>query len=101
VSLVSIATIGDWDRRRFRSNVLLDGEGEDDLVGSEVELGEARLNVGAHIERCVMTTRAQAGSIERDLNVLRTIARERGNRLAVAALVSRPGTIRVGDELRS
>jgi uncharacterized protein YcbX len=99
VSLVSSATLGDWDRRRFRSNVLLDGEGEDDLVGSEVDLGEVRLNVGKHIERCVMTTRPQADGIERDLDVLRTIARDRGNRLAVGALVSRPGRIRVGDEL--
>ena len=99
VSLVSTATIGAWDRRRFRSNVLLDGEGEDDLVGSTVELGEVGLDVGQPIERCVMTTRPQAGGIERDLHVLRTIARERGNNLAVGALVSRPGHVRVGDEL--
>src|SRR5829696_247348 len=26
VSLVSTETIGEWDRRRFRSNVLLDGD---------------------------------------------------------------------------
>ena len=31
VSMVSKATIGDWDRRRFRSNLLLEGEGEDAL----------------------------------------------------------------------
>ena len=99
VSLVSTATIGAWDRRRFRSNVLLDGEGEDDLVGSTVELGEVGLDVGQPIERCVMTTRPQAGGIERDLDVLRAIARERGNNLAVGALVSRPGHVRVGDEL--
>ena len=99
VSLVSTGTIGAWDRRRFRSNVLLEGDGEDDLVGSAVELGEVGLDVGQHIERCVMTTRPQAGGIERDLNVLRTIARERGNNLAVGALVSRPGHVRVGDEL--
>ena len=99
VSLVSTGTIGAWDRRRFRSNVLLEGDGEDDLVGSAVELGEVGLDVGQHIERCVMTTRPQAGGIERDLDVLRTIARERGNNLAVGALVSRPGHVRVGDEL--
>jgi uncharacterized protein len=99
VSLVSTGTIGAWDRRRFRSNVLLEGDGEDDLVGSVVELGEVGLDVGQRIERCVMTTRPQAGGIERDLDVLRTIARERGNNLAVGALVSRPGHVRVGDEL--
>ena len=99
VSLVSTTTIGDWDPRRFRSNVLLDGEGEDDLVGGSVQLGDARLDVGKQIDRCVMITRPQAGGIERDLDVLRTVARERGNNLAVGALVAQPGEIRVGDEL--
>jgi hypothetical protein len=99
VSLVSTGTIGDWDPRRFRSNVLLDGEGEDELVGRSIGLGETTLNVGKRIDRCVMTTRPQAGGVERDLDVLRTIARERDAYLAVGALVDRPGTIRVGDEL--
>jgi hypothetical protein len=99
VSLVSTATTGSWDPRRFRSNVLLDGEGEDSLLGSKVTLGEATLDVGMRIKRCVMTTRAQAGGIERDLDVLRTIARVRDARLAVGALVVEQGTIRVGDTL--
>ncbi|HEY2600475.1 MAG TPA: MOSC N-terminal beta barrel domain-containing protein [Thermoleophilaceae bacterium] len=99
VSLVSTGTIGDWDARRFRSNVLLDGEGEDALVGDSVLLGNVRLDVLTRIDRCVMTTRPQAGGIERDLDVLRTIARERDACLAIGALVSRPGEIRLGDEL--
>jgi len=99
VSLVSTATVGAWDRRRFRANVLLDGAGEDELIGSRVQLGEAVLDVTKGIERCVMTTRAQAGGIERDLDVLRTIARERGACLAIGALVAEPGTVRVGDGL--
>ena len=100
VSLVSQATIGSWDRRRFRSNVLLAGGGEDGLVGRRVALGDAILDVGERIQRCVMTTRPQPGGIERDLQVLRTIARERDARLAVGALVSRPGAVKVGDALR-
>jgi uncharacterized protein YcbX len=99
VSLVSTGTIGAWDRRRFRSNVLLDGEGEDALVGSEVTLGGAVLDVSMRMERCVMTTRPQPGGIDRDLDVLRTIARERGACLAIGALVTQPGTVRVGDEV--
>jgi uncharacterized protein len=99
VSLVSTATVGSWDRRRFRANVLLDGEDEDSLVGSRVTLGQATLDVGMRLERCVMTTRAQAGGIERDLDVLRTIARERDACLAVGALVVDPGAIHVGDTL--
>src|SRR5215216_1050093 len=99
VSLVSTDTIGSWDRRRFRSNVLLDGGGEDALVGSPASLGAARIEVGMRIERCVMTTRAQAGGIERDLQVLRTIARERDACLAIGALVTEPGRVAVGDSL--
>jgi len=99
VSLLSTASIGDWDRRRFRPNLLLDGSGEDDLVGSRVRTGAAVLAVNAPIERCVMTTRPQPGSIDRDLDVLRTIHRQRGGRLAVGAVVVSPGQVRVGDEL--
>jgi uncharacterized protein len=101
VSLVSTETIGSWDRRRFRSNVLLDGAGEDALVGSRIALGGAVLDVGKRIQRCVMTTRPQPDGIERDLTVLRTIARERDARLAVGALVMRPGRVSVGDALRA
>lgn len=97
LSLVSTSTVGSWDRRRFRSNVLLDGEGEDALVGTRVALGGAVIEVGKRIGRCVMTTRAQPGGIERDPQVLRTIARERDACLAVGALVARPGVTRVGD----
>ena len=99
VSLVSTGTVGPWDARRFRANVLLDGEGEDSFVGSNVALGDVTLDVDMRLERCVMTTRAQAGGIERDLDVLRTIAREREACLAVGALVVDPGTVHVGDEL--
>ena len=99
VSLVSTATIGTWDRRRFRSNVVLDGDGEDGLVGSRVGLGDALLDVRIRIPRCVMTTRPQPDGIERDLDVLRTIAGERDACLAVGALVASPGVVRVGDEL--
>jgi MOSC domain-containing protein len=33
LSLVSTGTLGSWDRRRFRANVVLDGDGEDGLRG--------------------------------------------------------------------
>ena len=99
VSLVSERTIGSWDRRRFRSNVLLEGAGEDELVGRRVALGGAVVNVGDRIGRCVMTTRPQPGGLEHDLTVMRTIARERDARLAVGGLVAQPGLVRVGDPL--
>jgi uncharacterized protein len=97
VSLVSTGTLGAWDRRRFRANVIVDGDGEDAWVGSTLTIGGARLDVGKHIERCVMTTRPQPGGIDRDLDVLRTINRVRDGTLAVGALVAQPGTLRIGD----
>lgn len=99
LSLISTGTLGSWDRRRFRANVLLDGSGEDDLRGEELALGEVGLRIGAPIARCVMTTRPQPGGIDRDTSVLKTIHRERGGMLAVRAAVTQPGRVRVGDVL--
>jgi len=97
VTLVSTGTLGGWDRRRFRANVVLAGAGEDALVGSRIRLGSAELDVVRRVPRCVMTTRPQAGGIARDTTVLKTINRERGGALAVGALVVQPGALAVGD----
>jgi uncharacterized protein len=97
VSLLSAATIGGWDRRRFRANLVLDGAGEDALVGRRVRCGDAELQVTGRIPRCVMVTRPQPGGIERDTAVLKTIHRERGGDLAVGALVARTGAVAPGD----
>ena len=97
LSLVSTETLRDWDRRRFRPNLVLTGSGEDELVGHRVAIGSAQLSVTAPLERCVMTTRPQPAGIERDLDVLRTVHRERYGRLGVGAIVTRHGEIAVGD----
>jgi uncharacterized protein YcbX len=99
VSLVSLGSLSGWDRRRFRSNVLLDGSDEDSLVGSRVSVGGAVLDVVKRVSRCVMVTRPQPGGIDKDLTVLRTVHRERAGRIAVGATVTVPGTISVGDEV--
>lgn len=99
LSLVSTGTLGGWDRRRFRANVLLDGAGEDELAGRAAVLGAAEVRFGAPIFRCVMTTRPQPGGIARDTSVIKTIHRERNGFLAVRAAVVQPGTVRVGDLL--
>jgi uncharacterized protein len=99
LSLVSTGTLGTWDRRRFRANVVLDGEGEDELPGRGADLGEVRLQFGRGIGRCVMTTRPQAGGIARDTSVLKTIHRERDGLFAVRAAVLTAGTVRTGDVL--
>jgi uncharacterized protein YcbX len=97
VTLLSTGTLGGWDRRRFRANVVLTGAGEDALVGCRIRVGTAELDVVRRVPRCVMTTRPQAGGIGRDTAVLKTIHRDRGGALAVGALVTRPGRLAVGD----
>ncbi|WP_338104817.1 MOSC domain-containing protein [Modestobacter muralis] len=97
VTCVSTGTLGGWDRRRFRANLVLAGAGEDELVGRRVQVGTAELDVVRRVPRCVMTTRPQGGGIARDTGVLKTIHRERGGALAVGALITRPGTVAVGD----
>jgi uncharacterized protein len=98
VSLVSTGTLGTWAPERFRSNVLLEGGREDALVGEQVRLGTATLDVTVRVGRCVMVTRAQPG-LEVDRDVLRSIHRERAGDLAVGALVVEPGVVAVGDRL--
>jgi len=99
VSIASTASLGDWPQRRFWSNIVVDGSGEDELVGSRLSLGGAIINVQARLGRCVMVTRAQPG-IERDLTVLRSIHKDRDHTFAIGATVSQPGQIAVGDEVR-
>jgi uncharacterized protein YcbX len=96
VSLLSFDTIGAWDVRRFRANVVLDRGPEDDLVGSSVQMGDAVCSVVKKLARCVITTRSQPG-VERDLDVLRTINRERASCVGVGAVVVRGGAVTVDD----
>lgn len=98
VSFVTQHTLGGWDVRRFRTNVVLTGSDEDALVGSTVRLGTCRIDLGKHISRCIMVTRPQPG-IERDLSVLQVINRQRESCLSVGGVVTGSGTIGVGDEL--
>ena len=100
VSLVGAATLREWDERRFRTNLLLEGSesgAEDDWVAGSLSVGaEVVLDVRKRIDRCVMVTRPLP-ELERDLDVLRTINSERERCLAIGATVSTGGLIRVGD----
>lgn len=99
ISLVSESTLGDRERRRFRTNVITDGGGEDDLVGKGILVGNVRFDVTKQIDRCVMVTRPQPG-LDRDLGVLKEINQQRSTFLAVGCVVSSPGSISLGDEVR-
>lgn len=99
ISILSRTSLGEWDQRRFRANVIADGSGEDDLVGSQVRVGAAvTLDVTKRIDRCVIVTRPQPG-LDRDLDVLRTINAEHETCLSVGALISTGGTIGQGDTI--
>ena len=96
VSLVSTGSLGDWDIRRFRTNIVVDGSGEDDFVGDAVAIGDdVVLDVTKRIDRCVMITRPQPG-LDRDLGLLKQINRERESCLSIGALITTPGTIEIG-----
>ncbi len=102
ISLVSEAAFQSWDRRRFRTNVVLDSPGEVELVGRKATVGSVGLDVMKQIDRCVMTTRPQPAiddlpPVERDLEVLKIINRDHGTFLGVGAMIHTPGTISIGD----
>lgn len=99
VSIATLAEMRDWAPRRFRMNVLVSGETSSQLVGTTVKVGGVVLDVVKPVDRCILTTRAQPGGVERDLDVLRTINKELDGALGVGAMVLAGGRIAVGDEL--
>jgi uncharacterized protein len=98
VTLLSFATISDRPLRRFRPNIVVDGD-EDGLVGRSVRVGGAVVDVTDRVPRCVMVTRSQPGGIGIDRDVLRWIHRQRDGELAVGGPVVQEGAIRVGDDV--
>lgn len=93
-----------WDVRRFRPNVVLEpsiGEPAPLAVGSRVVLGAGEIHIQEPCLRCVMTTRPQPGGLERQLDILRHVARHHDNAVGVRAAVVRAGLVRVGDPARA
>lgn len=88
---------------RFRMNLWLDGlePWEDlDLVGRDIEIGEARLTVIARDKRCNATT-ANPASGARDVPVPALLKRNFGHMdFGIYAQVVRGGTVRRGDAAR-
>jgi len=101
---------GGIDGRRFRMLINLAGDvahEEDTWIGHRVELGDVILRVTGAIPRCAITTH-DPDSGDRDFDTLRAIKEYRGLAgpegkdlmFGVYGDVERPGTIRVGDEVR-
>jgi hypothetical protein len=75
------------------------GEGfaEDEWVGRELALGDdAVLRLGPGMPRCVMAGLPQ-GDLQKDKQILRTLAEERDLSFGLQASIVCGGTVRVGD----
>jgi len=91
---------------RFRPNLLVDARGdefpefpeipEDAWVGRVLRIGGLRMRVDKHDLRCVVPT-IDPLTLCRNPAILRTIARERGNRFGVYGSTVEPGRVAVGD----
>jgi hypothetical protein len=92
---------GVWDVRRFRPNVLVEADGDDfpEDQWTAVRVGEVELAVFMQTPRCAITSRSQPGLLD-DLEVPRTLARNRKTNLGVYAHVTSGGVIGAGDDVR-
>src|SRR4051812_4373408 len=99
LSLLSTSSVEELrsglDARRFRPNILVEGAGEDELVGRVLAIGGMRMRVDQHDERCVVVN-VDPVTTERDPSILRKIAQERGSRFGVYGSVVEPGRIAGG-----
>jgi uncharacterized protein YcbX len=110
VHLMSTASLRDlsdgepYSVRRFRPNVLVDVAAPDrefpesGWVGGELGIGTAGLRVTNPTIRCVVPTRPQA-DLELDRALTRRLAERTDRFLGVYADVTRPGLLRVGDDV--
>lgn len=93
------------DERRFRPSLVIDtgdsvGHPEFSWSGRRATLGGCEMEFLSPCPRCVMVTRAVGTDIPADRAVLRHIVRELDQNLGVYARVTKPGSLRVGDELQ-
>ncbi len=88
---------------RFRPNVLIDAESDDEepelgWVGRVLRVGEVLLAVRGPTMRCSMPARPQPlAGIDDDRDLTRALVRHMRRLLGVNAIVLEPGTVRVGD----
>ena len=93
----------DLDVRRFRPNFLVDDGGlsdqplEKDWVGQDIAIGPVQLDVVMECPRCTIIAAEQAGGIQRNSTITRTIVREMEQLMSVYCNVRTAGTVTVGD----
>lgn len=91
-----------FDVRRFRPNILLEGADttspfpERDWIGQHIRLGEVEFEIVGDCPRCVMTTHGFE-DLPKDPGVMRALVQANEGNLGVYARIVTPGRIRVGD----
>src|SRR5688500_8531837 len=101
LSLISTASIGTLDVRRFRPNLVVEAPGEfpeDGWVGRTLSIGGLRMRADKRDPRCVLVN-VDPDTTERDHSVLRWIAQERETCLGVYGSTVSPGVVAVGDSV--
>lgn len=91
-----------WDVGRFRPNVIIESDATSLAMatpGRRFRLGDVDIEIESGCSRCVMTTRSQPGNLDRQLDVLRHVAKVHDGELGVRAKVHRVGVIGVGDSV--
>ena len=100
--LQSLNAGGNWDRRRFRPNLVIEtdpaisGLAEQEWVGKKRVIGNLAIDCVGGTRRCGAVTRAQP-DFGPDTSILRTIVREADQNVGAYGLVVQPGAVRAGD----
>jgi uncharacterized protein YcbX len=98
--LLTTASLGGNDVRRFRPNLLVDAGGafpEDEWVGRRLRFGDGlEATVRKRTGRCVLITRAQPG-LPKDVPLYRDLLRERSGDLGVYLDPQTSGSVAPGD----
>ena len=90
---------GDWDRRRFRPNFLIEtnvgasGLVEQEWVGKKLVFGNAAVDCAGTTPRCGAITRAQP-DLAFDKTVLRTVVKEADQNVGIYGLISGSTTVK-------
>ena len=108
-SLAAFAGERELDARRFRMSIELSGAAaheEDDWIGREIAVGEARIRLTGHVGRCIITSRhPETGDV--DVPTLDLLRDYRGDAQTTEPLafgvygsVVRDGMVEVGDAVQ-
>jgi uncharacterized protein YcbX len=102
-SLRKIYPDGRFEVRRFRPNLVVEVPddidfAENEWIGKDVQVGDAKLKITGPCPRCVMTTLPQY-DLPKDPGILRTAAKHNQAHVGVYASIIESGKVQIGDSL--